>query len=80
MGEVGYPGEKFPGRRLHIRAIVRDGRRAFIGSQSLRKLEKRREVGVIVEDRKIVNQMRAIFEQDWSETEAGRKTAKKAVA
>src|SRR6185295_12743118 len=40
--------EKFPGRRLHVRAIIRDGRRAFVGSQSLRRLEldKRREVGV----------------------------------
>ena len=39
---------------LHVRAIIRDGSRAFIGSQSLRKLEleKRREVGVIVDDRR----------------------------
>ena len=46
-------GEKSPGRRLHVRAIIRDGSRAFVGSQSLRKLEleKRREVGVIVDDR-----------------------------
>ncbi len=45
-------GEKL-GRRVHVRAIIRDGSRAFIGSQSLRKLEleKRREVGVIVDDR-----------------------------
>ena len=71
--------EKFPGRRLHIRAIVRDGARGFIGSQSLRRLEleKRREVGVIVEDPKVVNQMRAIFETDWAQTETGRKEAKK---
>src|SRR5580765_7306771 len=27
--------EKFPGRRLHIRAIIRDGKRGFVGSQSL---------------------------------------------
>src|SRR6185295_5510820 len=31
--------EKYPGRRLHIRAIIRDGKRAFLGSQSLRRLE-----------------------------------------
>ena len=44
--------EKYPGKRLHIRAIIRDGKRAFLGSQSLRRLEleKRREVGVIVTD------------------------------
>ena len=42
--------------RLHVRAIIRDGSEAFIGSQSLRKLELdgRREVGVIVRDRKSV--------------------------
>ena len=36
--------------RLHVRAIIRDGSEAFIGSQSLRKLELegRREVGIIV--------------------------------
>src|SRR5438067_13935654 len=31
--------EKYPGGRLHVRAIIRDGRRAFVGSQSLRKRE-----------------------------------------
>ena len=33
--------------RLHVRAIIRDGTRAFVGSQSLRKeeLDSRREVG-----------------------------------
>jgi hypothetical protein len=48
--------EKYPGRRLHVRAIVRDGRRAFVGSQSLRKLEldRRREIGIIVIDEKVV--------------------------
>jgi cardiolipin synthase len=71
--------EKFPGKRLHIRAIVRDGSRGFIGSQSLRRLEleKRREVGVILDDPKVVNQMKAIFETDWAQTETGRKEAKK---
>jgi hypothetical protein len=39
-------------RRLHVRAMVRDGRRAFIGSQSLRRLEldERREIGLIIRD------------------------------
>jgi phosphatidylserine/phosphatidylglycerophosphate/cardiolipin synthase-like enzyme len=74
------PTEKFPGRRLHIRAIIRDGRRAFVGSQSLRRLEleKRREVGVIVTDVDVVTQMQEIFEKDWAQTESGRKSLKKA--
>ena len=73
-------GEKYPGRRLHIRAIVRDGRRAFLGSQSLRclELEKRREVGVIVNDKRVVRQIIAVFEHDWALTDAGKKAAKKA--
>ena len=41
------PAKKLSGLRLHTRTIIRDGRRAFIGSQSLRELElaARREVG-----------------------------------
>ena len=74
-------GEKL-GRRLHVRAIIRDGSRAFVGSQSLRKLEleKRREVGVIVDDPKIVRQMTTVFEEDWAATEGGKKAAKKELA
>lgn len=73
-------GEKCPGKRLHVRAIIRDGKRAFVGSQSLRKLEldKRREVGVVVDDAKVIRQMMAVFEDDWSRTDAGKKLAKKA--
>src|SRR3954451_5670570 len=59
-----------PARRLHVRAIVRDGRRAFIGSQSLRRLEldERREVGMMIRERKIVKQIERVFNADWSET------------
>jgi phosphatidylserine/phosphatidylglycerophosphate/cardiolipin synthase-like enzyme len=71
--------EKHPSKRLHIRAIIRDGERAFVGSQSLRRLEleKRREVGIIVTDETIVNQMLDIFEKDWALTDIGRKELKK---
>lgn len=71
--------DKFPGRRLHIRAIMRDGRRAFLGSQSLRRLEleKRREIGIIVNDKRVVRQMIAVFEQDWAQTGSGKKEVKK---
>ena len=72
--------EKFPGKRLHVRAIIRDGKRGFVGSQSLRRLEldKRREVGVIVTDESVVTQMQEVFEKDWAQTESGRKSQKKA--
>ena len=72
--------EKYPGKRLHIRAIIRDGERAFIGSQSLRRLEleKRREVGVIIVDQAVVTQLRETFQNDWAQTESGKKESKKA--
>jgi cardiolipin synthase len=61
--------------RLHVRAIVRDGRDAFVGSQSLRKLELegRREVGIIVTNTGVVRKLQSIFETDWE-------SAKKRVA
>ncbi len=53
--------------RLHVRAMIRDGSAAFVGSQSLRKLEldARREVGVIIQDARIARRMQSIFEADW---------------
>ena len=71
--------ERFPGKRLHTRAIVRDGNRAFVGSQSLRRLEleKRRELGVIITDEDVVQQIQTVFEDDWAQTESGRKKLKK---
>jgi phosphatidylserine/phosphatidylglycerophosphate/cardiolipin synthase-like enzyme len=71
--------ERYQGRRLHVRAIIRDGRRAFVGSQSLRRLEleKRREVGVIVTDQVVVRQMEDVFEKDWAQTPSGKKKRKK---
>ena len=63
--------EPSPVERLHVRAIVQDEERVFIGSQSLRRaeLEKRREIGVILEDRKVVLGVTAIFESDWAGTD-----------
>jgi phosphatidylserine/phosphatidylglycerophosphate/cardiolipin synthase-like enzyme len=77
---VGLTAEKFPGKRLHVRAIVRDGRQAFVGSQGLRKLELdgRREVGVIVKDPKVVARIAAVFEEDWSQTDRAREDVKDA--
>ena len=57
-----------------MRAIVRDGRRAFIGSQSLRKLEldERREVGIIIRERKVVRKVEKVFNDDWKRPRARR--------
>ena len=58
--------------RLHVRAMVRDGARAFVGSQSLRRIEldKRREVGVLITNGGVARQIRDIFESDWAESES----------
>jgi phosphatidylserine/phosphatidylglycerophosphate/cardiolipin synthase-like enzyme len=78
--EKGYDlsAERLPGKRQHVRCIVRDRRPAFVGSQSLRKLELdgRREIGVLVKEPKLVKAITSIFEADWAETDAGRKHSK----
>ena len=69
---AGFDARPFPGDRLHVRAIVRDGRRAFVGSQSLRKLEldERREVGLLIRDRPVVRKLLRTFERDWVATKS----------
>jgi phosphatidylserine/phosphatidylglycerophosphate/cardiolipin synthase-like enzyme len=71
------PAEKYPGKRLHVRAIVRDGTQAFVGSQSLRTLEldRRREMGIIVTEKRVARQMADVFEGDWTRTRAGQRPA-----
>jgi phosphatidylserine/phosphatidylglycerophosphate/cardiolipin synthase-like enzyme len=63
---------KLPDTRLHVRAMVRDGGAAFVGSQSLRPLELdgRREVGLITTDTDVVKRLLEVFEADWAATEA----------
>ena len=58
--------------RLHVRALVRDGVCAFVGSQSLRRLEldKRREVGVLIMNGVVARQIRDTFEADWAQAES----------
>jgi phosphatidylserine/phosphatidylglycerophosphate/cardiolipin synthase-like enzyme len=72
IGQTSAPGRSLCTRalplRLHARAILRDGRSAFLGSQSLRKLELevRREIGLIFHDAKVVKRMIQVFNRDWS--------------
>jgi phosphatidylserine/phosphatidylglycerophosphate/cardiolipin synthase-like enzyme len=58
--------------RLHVRAMVRDGVRAFVGSQSLREIEldRRREVGVLITNGAVARQIRDTFEADWAQSES----------
>jgi cardiolipin synthase len=57
------------GLRLHVRAIIRDGTRAFVGSMSLRKdeLDRRREVGLLISNPTVTRQLMAVFDEDWKE-------------
>jgi cardiolipin synthase A/B len=59
------------GLRLHTRTIVCDRREAFVGSQSLRKIEldERRELGVIVRGAKTMSRLVDTFDADWSTKE-----------
>jgi cardiolipin synthase len=56
--------------RLHVRAMMRDGCRAFIGSQSMRRIEldERREVGILVRDVAIVRRLEDLFKSDWKKS------------
>jgi len=66
--EASLKAKEPKGLRLHTRTIIRDGRQAFVGSQSLRamELDRRREVGLIVRERKIVKSLVGTFEADWA--------------
>jgi cardiolipin synthase len=80
LGKVAKRGDsirvaKFAGKRLHVRAMIRDGDTAFVGSQSLRALELdgRREVGMITKNPKVVKRLLEIYDADWAKTEVGAK-------
>ena len=64
---AGIETRKLKDLRLHVRAIVRDGTMAFVGSQSLRMLELdgRRVVGVIIHDVRVAKKIQTVFESDW---------------
>jgi len=66
---LGVEVRAMPLIRLHAQAIIRDGREAFFGSQSLRKVEldQRREVGLITSDAGAVRSFKIIFEMDWGD-------------
>jgi phosphatidylserine/phosphatidylglycerophosphate/cardiolipin synthase-like enzyme len=74
LGSMKQPGDDvvvrpFRGLRLHVRAIIRDGTRAFVGSQSLRKaeLDRRREVGLLINNPTVSRKLLQVFESDWAD-------------
>ena len=69
--------------RLHTRVVIRDCKQAFLGSQSLRKVEldARREIGIIVNNAKVVSSLATVFEDDWkASTPTDRHADKKQVS
>jgi cardiolipin synthase len=76
IGKVGanfqFDSQRLARQRLHTRTIIRDGRQAFIGSQSMRpaELDSRRELGLIIHDAKAVKKLADIFEADWVPAES----------
>ena len=79
IGKFKGSGDAIPVRplkslRLHARAIIRDGSRAFVGSQSLRRpeLNQRREVGVVITNGAVARKLRDVFEADWLESAASK--------
>ncbi len=67
-GNGGVEVRALKGHRLHVRAIIRDGTRAFVGSQSLRtpELDLRREVGLLISNPSVTRKLMQVFEEDWA--------------
>lgn len=57
--------------KLHVRAMVRDGEALFVGSQGLdpAELDRRRELGLIVDDRALASAALQVFDDDWVRSE-----------
>jgi cardiolipin synthase len=65
---IGAVQVRHPARnRLHLRAILADSSKVFVGSQSLRRveLEQRREIGLLLEAPHLAERVAAIFRRDW---------------
>ena len=81
-GRFQFDSQRLAGIRLHTRTIIRDRRQAFIGSQSLRapELDSRRELGLIIQDKKAVDGLIGQFESDWAPGRSVKTKAKKEMA
>lgn len=65
--EEGISVRPMKGKRLHVRAVIRDATRAFVGSQSLRgvELDRRRELGLLISNPAVTRSLMRVFESDW---------------
>lgn len=63
--------------KMHAKCIIVDSKQALIGSMNLRdeSLDRRREVGVLVTDEKIIAQLEHVFASDWNQKSLSQTTA-----
>ncbi|ACV35915.1 phospholipase D-like domain-containing protein [Accumulibacter sp.] len=56
-----------PRYKLHAKCTIVDGSTAVIGSMNLRteSLDRRRELGIMVDDGDVLQRLQAVFESDW---------------
>jgi phosphatidylserine/phosphatidylglycerophosphate/cardiolipin synthase-like enzyme len=56
--------------KLHAKCIVVDSAKFFVGSQNLREvsLDRRREVGIVIEDMAMARRIERVFDEDWAST------------
>jgi phosphatidylserine/phosphatidylglycerophosphate/cardiolipin synthase-like enzyme len=68
LGTQGIPARFLTDPGMHAKAIIVDGKQAYLGSINLSftSLNKNREVGVVVLDATQVQRMSTTFEKDWS--------------
>ena len=82
------PFHRLTGGIVHAKYLLVDGKEAFVGSQNLdwRALEQIQETGLRISDPQTVQQIQAIFDQDWqaqallAESKPVPKPARQAVA
>lgn len=57
--------------KLHAKLIMKDGESAIIGSMNIhrRAFDERRELGIMIKDRPLIEKLHAQFEEDWKLTE-----------
>jgi cardiolipin synthase len=56
-----------PRFKLHAKCTIIDGSRAVVGSMNMRSesFDRRREVGIVVDDVDVINRLNAVFRSDW---------------
>jgi cardiolipin synthase len=57
--------------KLHAKLVLADGKRALLGSMNIDRsaFDVRRELGVVIDDEKIVERLGELFEHDWHRAE-----------